>query len=82
MCKNDKSKHLEEVAKQHGMTVEKFKEKSGLKFNEDGSHSMEGHGKEMLMKDYSEEEMKKLAEQHKMSVDDMKKHLDIMKQHH
>lgn len=82
MRENDKSKHLEEVAKQHGMTVEEFKAKSCLKFNENGSHSMEGHTKEMFSKEYSAQEIKELAVQHKMSVEDMQKHIDIMKQHH
>ena len=82
MCEKDKMTHFEGMAKKHGMTVEEFKAKSGLKFNEDGSHSMKGHTMEMLSKEYSEQELKELAEQHKMSVDDMKKHIDIMKQHH
>ena len=84
MCKEKNHGHhsIEEIAKQHNMTVEEFTKKSGLKFNEDGSHSLEGHTMEMFRKEYSQEELKELAKQHDMSVEDMQKHIDIMKKHH
>ena len=55
MCKEKNHGHhsIEEIAKQHNMTVEEFTKKSGLKFNEDGSHSMEGHTLEMFSKKYT-----------------------------
>jgi hypothetical protein len=82
MNSNEKNTDIEKMAKDHGMTVDEFKEKSGLKFAEDGSHSTEGHTAEMFSKDYSEDELKELAKQHDMSVEDLKKHIDAMKQHH
>jgi len=82
MSKHGNDANLQNMAKEHGMTVEEFTKKSGLKFNEDGSHSMDGHSEEMLLKEYTEVEMKDLAAQHSMSVEDMQKHISYMKQYH
>ncbi len=82
MSDHEHGADLQRLAKEHGMSVEEFAQKSGVRFNEDGSHSLEGHTVEMMKKEYTEAELKDLAVQHGMSVDDIQKHIQFMKQHH
>jgi len=81
MSSTNHSAEFEKMAKQHGMTTEEFASKSGLKINTDGSHSLQGHSHEMFTKEYSEAEIKELAEHHKMSEKDMQKHIVMMRAH-
>ncbi len=78
---NEQNPDLEKMAKDHNMSVEEFKTKSGLIFEKDGSHYIDAHTPEMISKKYSDAEIKDLAKQHDMSVEDMKKHIDFLKNH-
>jgi len=82
MCEKNKTAHLEEIAKKHGMSVKDFQEKIGLKINPDGSHSFNDHTMEMLSKEYSDEELTELAKQHNLTLAEMKEHIEIIKNHH
>lgn len=82
MCKKDNSDHLRQIAKEHSMSVEEFKEKIGLEINQDGSHSLKGHTMDMFLKEYSDEELSNLAKKHNLSLTDMKEHIRVMKEHH
>ena len=77
MSNHENGAELEKMAKEHEMSVDEFTKKSGLKFNEDGSHSLDGHTQDMFSKDYTEAELKDLAnhlcDQKLLNSDEIKK---------